>query len=73
MPRVRKNGIIYAQTCVQIPEILRDSARELGIGLSSTLTEALEKKVKEGDAGAKQLPTNEAPAPLPPADKRRGI
>lgn len=34
--------------------------------------ESLE-EVKEGDAGTKQLPTNEAPASLPPADKRRGI
>ena len=73
MPRIRKNGIIYAQTCVQIPETLRDAARIQGIGLSSTLTEALEKKVNEGDAGTKQLPTNEAPAPLPSAGNRRGI
>ncbi|MEN6395949.1 MAG: hypothetical protein ABFC78_05645 [Methanoregula sp.] len=70
---IRRNGIIYAQTSVQIPEILRDTAREMGIGLSSTLTEALEKKMKEGDAGAKQLPTNETPASLPTAGKRRGI
>jgi len=27
---------------------------------------------EKGDVGTKQLPTNEAPASLPPADKRRG-
>ncbi|MCX6691002.1 MAG: hypothetical protein NTW33_02845 [Methanoregula sp.] len=62
MPRVRKNDIIYAQTCVQIPETLRDAARDRGIGLSSTLTDALEKKIKEGNAGR-----HAATRPKPPA------
>ena len=48
MSAIRRGGIIYAQTCVQIPEELRDAARDKGIGLSSTLTEALENKMKEG-------------------------
>ncbi len=47
MPRLRKNGTIFTQTCVTIPETLRDAAREMGIGLSSTLTTALEEKIKE--------------------------
>jgi post-segregation antitoxin (ccd killing protein) len=72
MPRLRKNGIIYTQTCVQIPENLRDSARKQGIGLSSTLTEALEQKVNKGNAGADNATNTEAPAFLPSTDERRG-
>jgi len=70
MSSIRRNGIIYAQTCVQIPETLRDEARELGIGLSSTLTEALGKKMKKGNAGARQLPANEAPCIPSSTDKQ---
>jgi len=70
MSEIRRKGIIYAQTCVQIPESLRDAAREQGIGLSSTLTDALEKKINKGNAGTKQLPTNEAPASLSSTDKQ---
>ena len=51
MPRLRKNGTIFTQTCVTIPETLRDAAREMGIGLSSTLTTALEEKIKENTGG----------------------
>jgi len=42
-----RNGITYAQTTVQIPADLRDKARDLGIGLSSTLVLALKKKIEE--------------------------
>ena len=47
MSTIRRGGIIYAQTCVQIPEALRDAAHKRGIGLSSTLTEALKNKIEE--------------------------
>jgi len=69
MPRVRKNGIIFAQTCVTIPETLRDAAREQGIGLSSTLTTALEKKIKEGNAGKHPATKPKSPA-LSSTDKQ---
>jgi len=64
MRTVRRGGIIYAQTCVQIPEILRNAAREQGIGLSSTLTDALKMKVKEGNARGQNATNTETPAPL---------
>ena len=64
MPNVRRNGIVYAQTCVQIPETLRNAAREQGIGLSSTLTDALKLKVKEGNARGQNATNTETPAPL---------
>ena len=47
MPAIVRRNIVYAQTCVQIPEALRDRAREMGIGLSSTLVEALQEKINE--------------------------
>jgi post-segregation antitoxin (ccd killing protein) len=64
MTVIRRGGIIYAQTCVQIPEELRDAAREQGIGLSSTLTEALEERVKEGSARGQNATNTKTPAPL---------
>lgn len=73
MSEIRRKGIIYAQTCVQIPETLRNKAREQGIGLSSTLTEALEKKMKKGNARGQNATNTKAPASLPTADERRGI
>lgn len=44
---VRRGGKVYAQTSVQIPEELRDEAREQKIGLSSTLTDALIEKLQK--------------------------
>jgi len=45
MSAVKRAGIIYAATSVQIPEQLRDDARTLGINISGTLTEALREKI----------------------------
>ncbi|MFA4850212.1 MAG: hypothetical protein WC626_10855 [Methanoregula sp.] len=70
MARLKRKDIIFVQTSLQIPETLRDNAREQGIGLSSTLTDALEVKLKEGNAGAKQLPTHEAPCTPSSTDKQ---
>lgn len=70
---IGKDGIEYIHTNVSIPRQLRDQAKVQGVSMSYELRTALEKKVKEGNAGAKQLPTNEAPASLPTAIKRRGI
>ncbi|MDD4136950.1 MAG: hypothetical protein PHT99_03530 [Methanoregula sp.] len=70
---IGKDGIEYIHTNVSIPRQLRDLAKEQGVSMSHELRTALEKKVKGGDAGTKQLPTHEAPASLPTADKRRGI
>jgi post-segregation antitoxin (ccd killing protein) len=70
MPNLRRKGIIYAQTCVQIPENLRNAAREQGIGLSSTLTDALEAKMKEGNARGQNATNTETPASLSSADKQ---
>jgi len=44
---VRRKGIIYAPTSVQIPEDVRDIAKSYKICLSGTLTEALIKKIHE--------------------------
>ena len=70
---IGKDGVEYIHTNVSIPRQLRDLAKERGVSMSHELRTALEKKVKEGDAGAKQLPTHETPASLPTADERRGI
>ena len=70
---IGKDGVEFIHTNVIVPRHLRDLAKERGISLSKELRTALEKKMKEGDAGAKQLPTHEAPASLPTADQRRGI
>lgn len=40
---------MFVQTSVQIPAALRDKAKTYGIGLSSTLTEALTDKIAERD------------------------
>jgi len=45
MSAIKRSGIVYAQTSVQIPEQLRDDARTLGINISGTLTEALQEKI----------------------------
>jgi len=70
---IGKDGIEYIHTNVSIPRQLRDLAKEQGVSMSHELRTALEKKVKEGDVGTKQLPTNEAPASPPASGKRRGI
>jgi hypothetical protein len=71
---VGKDGIKHVFTTVIMPLALRDSAKKAKIPISKTLRIALEEKLNEkGNAGAKQLPTIEAPAPLPTADERRGI
>lgn len=70
---IGKDGVEYVHTNVSIPRQLRDLAKKQGVSISKELKTVLEKKVKEGNAGAKQLPTNEAPASLPTADERRGI
>jgi post-segregation antitoxin (ccd killing protein) len=51
MPIVRRGGTVYAQTSVQIPEKIRNEAREAGIGLSATLTDALVEKLQKNRAG----------------------
>ncbi len=53
MSIIARGGVTYAQTTVQIPLELRDKARELGVGLSSTLVFALKKKIEE-PAGSEQ-------------------
>jgi hypothetical protein len=70
---IGKDGVEYVHTNIIIPRRLKDLAKERGISLSKELRTVLEMKMKEGDAGAKQLPTHEAPASLPTADQRRGI
>jgi post-segregation antitoxin (ccd killing protein) len=70
MSTIRRGGIIFAQTCVQIPEELRDAARVQGIGLSSTLTEALETKMKEGNAQGQNATNTETLAPLSSTDEQ---
>ncbi|MGB7789467.1 type II toxin-antitoxin system CcdA family antitoxin [Methanoregula sp.] len=67
---IRSDGEEFIHTNVTIPRHIRDLAKERGISLSKELRTALEKKIKEGDAGAKQLPTNEAPASLSNTDKQ---
>jgi hypothetical protein len=61
---VSKDGVEWIHTNVMIPRHLRDHAKERGVSLSGELKNALERIMKEGDAGAKQLPTNKAPAHL---------
>lgn len=70
---IGKDGVEFIHTNVIIPRPLRDFAKERGISMSHELRTALEKMMKEGNAGARQLPANEAPASLPTADERRGI
>jgi hypothetical protein len=47
MAQIRRKGVVYVRTTIELPETQRNRARELGIGLSSTLTEALERKIEE--------------------------
>jgi hypothetical protein len=43
--RFKRKDVIYVKTTVELPEKLRDEARDLGIGLSSSLIEALNGKI----------------------------
>ena len=66
MPSVRRGGVIFAQTTIQIPESLRNRARENGISLSGTLAEALETRFeKEDKAGAHVAKQNAPTVPSP--------
>ena len=67
---IGKDGIEYIHTNVSIPRQLRDLAKEQGVSMSHELRTALERKVKEGDAGARQLPANEAPCIPSSTDKQ---
>jgi post-segregation antitoxin (ccd killing protein) len=70
---IGKDGVEFIHTNVIVPRHLRDLAKERGISMSHELRTALEKKVKEGDAGADSATNTKAPASLPTADERRGI
>jgi post-segregation antitoxin (ccd killing protein) len=45
--RINRNDEIYVRTGIEIPESLREQARNQGIPLSSTLIEALKAKIAE--------------------------
>jgi len=60
-----RNGVEYSPITVVIPLAIKTKAREKGISLSKTLTEALEKKMKKKGTARGQNATNtETPAPL---------
>jgi hypothetical protein len=65
-----KNGDEYCPTTVLLPRNLKDFARRERISMSKELREALEAKMKEGDAGGQQLPANEAPCIPSSTDKQ---
>jgi post-segregation antitoxin (ccd killing protein) len=52
---IGKDGVEYIHTNVSIPRQLRDLAKERGVSMSQELRIALETKMKEGDAGTKQV------------------
>ena len=58
---VSADGREWSHTTVRIPKSLHDMAIERRISMSKELRTALENKIKEGNAGAEQLPTNKAP------------
>jgi post-segregation antitoxin (ccd killing protein) len=47
MSRFKRGNEVYVRTGIELPETLRNTAREMRIGLSKTLTEALKNKIEE--------------------------
>jgi post-segregation antitoxin (ccd killing protein) len=47
MARISRGNEIYVRTGIELPETLREQAREYGISLAPTLIEALQRKIKK--------------------------
>jgi post-segregation antitoxin (ccd killing protein) len=67
---IGKDGVEFVHTNVIVPRRLRDLAKEQGISMSHELRAALEKKMKNGDAGADSATNTKAPASLSSTDKQ---
>lgn len=52
----KSGGIVYSQSCVTIPEDLKNKAKEAGINISRTLTDALKAKLEESQEPLKVKP-----------------
>ena len=50
MVRISRNNEVYVRTGVEIPESLREQAREQGIPLAPTLIDALRAKINKATA-----------------------
>ena len=67
---IRSDGEELIHTNVTIPRHLRDFAKEQEISLSKELRLALERKMKEGNAGADNASNTKAPTSLSSTDKQ---
>jgi len=72
MPAVRRGGVIYSQTSIQIPEDLHDAAKAQGINISNLVKESLTEKLKEC-SGVEPLPHGQSAAPSPDPRRNRGL
>jgi len=68
MTQVRRGGIIYSQTSIQIPEDLHAQARAQKINISNLVRETLTEKLKEC-GGEVSFPGGRSPAA--PSSTRR--
>lgn len=48
---LRKNGVPFSPTTVSIPSEVKEKARELGISMSGTLTQALKDEIAKRKGG----------------------
>jgi hypothetical protein len=60
---IGKDGVEYIHTNVSIPRYIRDFAKEKGVSMSYELRIALEKKMRKGNEGTRQLLAKDSQAP----------